>query len=138
MPFVASVETHLPCWGSCLWWGAGGDEDKWEAPAMAWDYPRSQVVPSDSAPHVRRYLHESPATEEHLAMVAVKYHCHGANNPKARLRYEITMEQALNAPTVVTPFRRYACAPECALAHNIGGPTAVSAVTISERPGGSH
>lgn len=71
-------------------------------------------------------------------MVAVKYHCHGANNPKARLRYEITMEQALNAPTVVTPFRRYACAPECALAHNIGGPTAVSAVTISERPGGSH
>ena len=25
MPFVASVETHLPCWGLCLWWGAGGD-----------------------------------------------------------------------------------------------------------------
>ena len=61
---------------------------------MAWDYPRSQVVPSDSAPHVRRYLHESPATEEHLAMVAVKYHCHGANNPKARLRYEIDRQFA--------------------------------------------
>lgn len=87
---------------------------EWEAMArdMAWDYPLGLVAPAGFALHVRRYLHESPATEEHLAMVAVKNHRHGANNPKARLRFEITMEQALNAPTVVTPFRLYDCAPQ--------------------------
>lgn len=88
---------------------------EWEAMArdMAWDYPLGLVAPAGFALHVRRYLHESPpATEEHLAMVAVKNHRHGVNNPKARLRFEITMEQALNAPTLVTPpFRLYDCAP---------------------------
>jgi acetyl-CoA C-acetyltransferase len=79
---------------------------------MAWDYPLGLVAPAGFALHVRRYLHESPATEEHLAMVAVKNHRNGVNNPKARLRYEITMEQALNAPMVVTPFRLYDCAPQ--------------------------
>ena len=87
---------------------------QWEAMTrdMAWDYPLGLVAPAGFALHVRRYLHESPATEEHLAMVAVKNHRHGVNNPKARLRFEITMEQALNAPTVVTPFRLYDCAPQ--------------------------
>lgn len=87
---------------------------EWEAMArdMAWDYPLGLVAPAGFALHVRRYLHESPATEEHLAMVAVKNHRHGVANPKARLRFEITMEQALNAPTVVTPFRMYDCAPQ--------------------------
>jgi acetyl-CoA C-acetyltransferase len=47
-----------------------------------------------------------------MAMVAVKNHRHGVKNPKARLRFEITMEQALAAPTVVTPFRLYDCAPQ--------------------------
>ncbi len=87
---------------------------EWEAMArdMAWDYPLGLVAPAGFALHVRRYLHESPATEEHLAMVAVKNHHHGVTNPKARLRFEITMEQALNAPTVVTPCRVYDCAPQ--------------------------
>lgn len=87
---------------------------EWEAMVrdMAWDYPLGLVAPAGFALHVRRYLHESPATEEHLAMVAVKNHRHGVNNPKARLRFEITMEQALNAPTVVTPFRIFDCAPQ--------------------------
>ncbi|BBX69194.1 thiolase C-terminal domain-containing protein [Mycolicibacterium psychrotolerans] len=87
---------------------------EWEAMArdMAWDYPLGLVAPAGFALHVRRYLHESPATEEHLAMVAVKNHRQGVDNPKARLRFEITMEQALNAPTVVTPFRMYDCAPQ--------------------------
>jgi acetyl-CoA C-acetyltransferase len=86
---------------------------EWEAMArdMAWDYPLGLVSPAGFALHVQRYLHESPATEEHLAMVAVKNHRHGVNNPKARLRFEITMEQAMAAPTVVTPFRLYRLRP---------------------------
>ena len=57
---------------------------EWEAMArdMAWDYPLGVVSPAGFALHVRRYMHESPATREHLAMVAVKNHRHGVNNPE--------------------------------------------------------
>ncbi len=87
---------------------------EWEAMArdMAWDYPLGLVSPAGFALHVSRYLHESPATREHMAMVAVKNHHNGVNNPKARLRFEITVEQALAAPTIVTPFGLYDCAPQ--------------------------
>jgi len=86
----------------------------WEETArdMAWDYPLGVVAPAGFALHVRRYLHDSPATREHLAMVAVKNHRHGVTNPRARLRFEITAQQALEAPTVVTPFGVYDCAPQ--------------------------
>ena len=45
-------------------------------------------------------------------MVAVKNHFHGVTNPKAQLRYEITVEQALAAPMVVEPFGLYDCTPQ--------------------------
>jgi acetyl-CoA C-acetyltransferase len=79
---------------------------------MAWDYPLGLVAPANFALHVARYLHESPATKEHMAMVAVKNHRHAVPNPKAQLRFEITVEQALNAPTVVAPFGLYDCTPQ--------------------------
>jgi acetyl-CoA C-acetyltransferase len=79
---------------------------------MAWDYPLGLVAPANFALHVARYLHESPATREHLAMVAVKNHRHALPNPKAQLRFEITVEQALNAPVVVAPFGLYDCTPQ--------------------------
>jgi acetyl-CoA C-acetyltransferase len=88
----------------------------WDWAAMtrdnAWDYPLGLVAPANFALHVMRYLHESPATKEHMAMVAVKNHFHAVNNPKAQLRYEITVEQALAAPIVVEPFGLYDCTPQ--------------------------
>lgn len=87
---------------------------EWEAMTrdMAWDYPLGLVAPAGFALHVNRYLHESPASREHLAMIAVKNHRNGVDNPKARLRVEVSFEKALNAPTVVTPFGIYDCAPQ--------------------------
>jgi acetyl-CoA C-acetyltransferase len=79
---------------------------------MAWDYPLGLVAPANFALHAARYLHESPATREHLAMVAVKNHHHGVTNPKAQLRYDITIEQVLNAPMVVEPFGLLDCTPQ--------------------------
>src|SRR3982074_2491790 len=80
----------------------------WDWAAMtrdnAWDYPLGLVAPANFALHVIRYLHESPATKEHMAMVAVKNHFHALKNPKAQLRYEITVEQAMAAPMVVDRF----------------------------------
>ncbi|WP_025736721.1 thiolase C-terminal domain-containing protein [Mycobacterium genavense] len=88
----------------------------WDWAAMtrdnAWDYPLGLVAPANFALHVTRYLHESPASREHMAMVAVKNHFHALKNPKAQLRYEITIEQALSAPIVVDPFGLYDCTPQ--------------------------
>jgi acetyl-CoA acetyltransferase len=47
-----------------------------------------------------------------MALVAVKNHRHGVTNPKAQMRYEITVEQVLNAPMVVEPFGLYDCTPQ--------------------------
>ncbi|MCW2784691.1 MAG: thiolase [Marmoricola sp.] len=79
---------------------------------MAWDYPLGLVAPANFALHAARYLYESPATREHMAMVAVKNHKHALTNPKAQLRFEITIEQVLNAPMVVAPFGLYDCTPQ--------------------------
>ena len=88
----------------------------WEWSAMtrdgAWDYPLGLVAPANFALHVNRYLHESGATKEHLAMIAVKNHHHAVTNPKAQLRYEITVAQVLNSPMVVEPFGLYDCTPQ--------------------------
>jgi acetyl-CoA C-acetyltransferase len=92
------------------------DTTFWEWAAFtrdnAWDYPLGLVAPANFALHVNRYLYESPATKEHMAMVAVKNHHHAVKNPKAQLRYEITVEQALAAPIVVDPFGLYDCTPQ--------------------------
>jgi acetyl-CoA C-acetyltransferase len=79
---------------------------------MAWDYPLGLVAPANFALHVRRYLHEAPATREHLAMIAVKNHKHAVTNPKAQLRQEITVEQVLSAPMVAEPFGVFDCTPQ--------------------------
>jgi acetyl-CoA C-acetyltransferase len=79
---------------------------------QAWDYPLGLVAPGNFALHAARYLHESRATREHMAMVAVKNHKNAVPNPKAQLRFEITVEQVLNAPTVVSPFGLYDCTPQ--------------------------
>jgi len=79
---------------------------------VAWDYPLGLIAPANFALHATRYLYESPATREHMAMVAVKNHFHALNNPKAQLRQEITVEQALAAPLVADPFGIYDCTPQ--------------------------
>jgi acetyl-CoA C-acetyltransferase len=78
----------------------------------AWDFPLGLIAPANFALHVNRYLHESPASREHLAMVAVKNHRHGVTNPKAQLRFEITVKQVLDAPVVVEPFGLFDCTPQ--------------------------
>lgn len=86
---------------------------EWEAMSrdMAWDYPLG-LAQAGFALHVRRYLHESPATREHMAMVAVKNHHNAMSNPKACRRFELTVEEVLAADAVVTPFGVYDCAPQ--------------------------
>jgi acetyl-CoA C-acetyltransferase len=79
---------------------------------MAWDFPLGLVAPANFALHVRRYLHESGATREHLAQIAVKNHKHAVTNPKAQMRREITVDMVLNAPMVAEPFGLFDCTPQ--------------------------
>lgn len=44
-----------------------------------------------------------------LAQIAVKNHHNGTLNPKAHLRREITVEQVLKAPMIVSPYGLYDC-----------------------------
>ena len=86
------------------WMGANRDQ--------AWDFPLALISPANFALHVARYMHEYGVTREHLAMVAVKNHHNAVNNPYAHLRFEVTIEQVLNAPMVVDPFGVLDCTPQ--------------------------
>jgi acetyl-CoA C-acetyltransferase len=79
---------------------------------MAWDYPLGLIAPASFALHVARYMHECDVSPEHLAMVAVKNHHNAVTNPKAHLRFEVTVEQVLAAPRVAGPFGVLDCAPQ--------------------------
>ncbi|MFY9264449.1 MAG: acetyl-CoA acetyltransferase [Solirubrobacterales bacterium] len=48
-------------------------------------------------------------TERDIAEVAVKNHANGVAHPKAHFRQEITIEQALAAPEISSPLRRFDC-----------------------------
>ncbi|MEW6048385.1 MAG: thiolase domain-containing protein [Bacillota bacterium] len=59
----------------------------------------------------RRYMAEYGMEHRHLSLVAVKNHRHGALNPKAQIRRQITVEEAESAPMVADPLRLYDCCP---------------------------
>lgn len=59
----------------------------------------------------RAYLSRYKATEEDLAMVAVKNHEHGILNPKAHVQKKITVEEVLNSPVVASPLKLLDCCP---------------------------
>lgn len=86
------------------WMGANRDQ--------AWDFPIGLISPGNFALHVTRYMHEHGARPEHLAMVAVKNHHNAVTNPYAHLRFEVTIEQVLQAPRVVDPFGVFDCTPQ--------------------------
>lgn len=59
----------------------------------------------------RAYMERYGTTREQLAMVAVKNHRHGALNPRAQYRQEITVEDVLRSPKVASPLNVLDCSP---------------------------
>jgi len=59
----------------------------------------------------RAHMASWGTTEEDLAYVAVKNHRHGALNPKAQFRREVTVEQVLTSSWVAEPLRLLHCSP---------------------------
>ncbi len=95
--------TDLPRERNRYWLGVSGD--------VEWERLAGTNFPGIYAMIARRHMHEHGTTREHLAMVAVKNHRNGALNPKAQLGFEITIEQALNAPLLAHPFGLFDSCP---------------------------
>jgi acetyl-CoA C-acetyltransferase len=81
--------------------------------AMACDFPFEQwnglTFPGLFAMVATAHMHKYKTTQEHLALVAVKNHHHGAMNPKAHMQKEITLEQALSSRMVAWPLKLFDC-----------------------------
>ncbi len=58
-----------------------------------------------------RYFHTYGIGKETLARVAVKNHRHGALNPKAHFRADVTVRQVMDAPMVAKPLGLLDCCP---------------------------
>ncbi len=57
------------------------------------------------------YMREFGLTREELALVPVKNHKHGLNNPYAQFNKEITVQDVLNSPLIADPLRLLDCSP---------------------------
>jgi acetyl-CoA C-acetyltransferase len=59
----------------------------------------------------RAHMATFGTTEEDLAWVSVKNHRHGAKNPNAQFRQEVTVEEVRNSSFVADPLRLLHCSP---------------------------
>jgi benzoylsuccinyl-CoA thiolase BbsB subunit len=69
------------------------------------------VMPAGYAMRATRYLYETDARVEDLARVSVKARKHGALNPFAQFRTEVTVEEVLAARPVADPLTLLMCCP---------------------------
>ncbi len=76
---------------------------------MRWEYPYGISFPAFYALMASRYMHEYNLPHEVLSMIAVKSHHYGAQNPKAHLPREVTLEEANNAVPIARPLNLYDC-----------------------------
>lgn len=81
--------------------GKGGD--------AIWEYPFGMTFPGYYAMVASAHMATFGTTEEQLAMVAVKNHFYGSQNPLAHMQKEITIEQALKSFMVAYPLKLYDC-----------------------------
>ncbi|MCL2296241.1 MAG: thiolase domain-containing protein [Methanomassiliicoccaceae archaeon] len=76
-----------------------------------WETGMGLTLPSLYAMIARRVMHEGTATREEIASVAVNSHFHGALNPGAQFRKEISLDTVLRASPVADPLGMFDCAP---------------------------
>ncbi len=69
------------------------------------------TFPGLFASMARAYMHKYKASEEDLALVAVKNHEHGLLNPKAHVRKRIGVDDVLKSPLVASPLKLLDCCP---------------------------
>jgi len=94
---------------------AGGTAGATDALSAAFDRALEQrsgiTAPSQYALLAKRYCHETGASEEDLARVAVKNHANATKNPRAQYQSEIDAETVLDSNYVARPLKLFDCAP---------------------------
>ncbi|WP_255191349.1 thiolase C-terminal domain-containing protein [Natronobeatus ordinarius] len=94
---------------------AGGTALATDALSSAFDRALEQrsgiTAPSQYALLAQRYLHETDATEEALAKIAVKNHRNAAQNPRAHFGREVDAETVLESDYIAPPLKLFDCAP---------------------------
>ena len=85
------------------WLGVSG-ETEWERTAGT-TFAGVYALMADA------HMDEYGTTREQLSRVATKNHANGANNPKAHLGFECSLEDAMASPTVAHPLNLYDCCP---------------------------
>lgn len=79
--------------------------------AEDWEVALGLSMPLLYAMRAKRYMHEHGITAEDLAQVSVKAHRHGALNPYAQFKNEVTVEEVMQARPVADPFTLMHCCP---------------------------
>jgi acetyl-CoA C-acetyltransferase len=74
-----------------------------------WEYPFGVSFPGFYALFATRHMSVYGTTKEQLAMVGVKNHHYGAQNPVAHLPKEVSLEEAVNAVIIAWPLGLYDC-----------------------------
>jgi acetyl-CoA acetyltransferase len=69
------------------------------------------VMPATYAMRARRYMHERGEDASLLAQVSVKARRHGAHNPYAQFRKEVSAEEVLASRTISDPLTLLQCCP---------------------------
>ncbi|KDD97246.1 thiolase family protein [Bordetella bronchiseptica] len=69
------------------------------------------VMPAVYAMRAQRYLYERDATVADLAQVSVKARRHGARNPYAQFRSEVTVDEVLGSRPICDPLTLLQCCP---------------------------
>jgi acetyl-CoA acetyltransferase len=73
------------------------------------EQPYGVNIPAAYALVAQRYLHETGATLEHLAALAVLHRTHAAMHPDAHMTEAITLDDVANARTISDPLRLLDC-----------------------------
>jgi acetyl-CoA acetyltransferase len=75
------------------------------------DVANGAIMPAVYAMRATRYLAETGATPEHMAMVTVKARQAAAHNPHAQMRAPTTIEEVLASRPVAEPLTLFMCCP---------------------------
>jgi acetyl-CoA C-acetyltransferase len=86
------------------WWLGVSGETEWERTSGT---TFAGVYAQMASAHMQEY----ETTIEDLSRVAVKNHGNGAQNPKAHLGFECSLDDAVSAPMVADPLNLYHCCP---------------------------
>lgn len=99
-----------------------------------WEVPYGPSTVANYALAARRHLDEYGTTQEQLAMIAVQARANAANNPHARYRDPITVDDVLSSPMIADPLHRLDC---CVVTDSGGAVVLVSAAkaaSMSRKP----